>query len=74
MCQIHLLGVKLVELILGAPSSVLLLLNLQMGYLWLLHHVLQQHLLVKMACNICLVSHVDLFGTSAACLIETVAV
>lgn len=68
------LGVKLVELILGAASSVLLLLNLQMGYLWLLHHVLQQHLLVKMACNICLVSHVDLFGTSAACLIETVAV
>ena len=36
--------------------------------------MLKQHLLVKVASNICLVSHVYFFSTSATCLIEAVAV
>jgi len=62
-----LLSVKLIELVLRAARPVLLLLlNLQVRNLWLLHHVLQKHLLVEMAGDVGFVRHVYLFLPSAA--------
>ena len=66
--EIHLLGIKLVELVLRAASRVLLLVDLQVSYLGLLHHMLEQHLLVKMTCYVGFVRDVDFFLTSATSL------
>jgi hypothetical protein len=71
LSQIHLLGVKLVELILGASGGVLLLLlDLEVSDLRLLHHMLKKHLLIEMTGDIGFVRHVNLFGSCAAGLIS----
>lgn len=65
------LGVELVELILGASGGVLLLLlDLEVSDLRLLHHMLKKHLLIEMTGDIGFVGHVNLFGSCAAGLIS----
>lgn len=64
--EVHLLGVKLVQLVLGAPSCVLLLIDLEVGYLGLLHHMLKKHLLVQMTCYVGFVWNVCFFLSRTA--------
>lgn len=68
LSKVHLLRVKLVQLVLRSPRGILLLLDLKMGDLGLLHHVLEKHLLVEVTRYIGFVGHINLLLSCATSL------